>query len=166
MSYLGWKPPQAPSARSGWRWFPWATAAAMGFVVAVNIGMVYAALSSFPGKAGDNEFELSNHYDAVIDHVQREAALGWIVAAQPDAAGRPVVTLTAPGGAPLHGAVVVATAERPLGTAGAQRLGFVEAADGRYVADTVLPLPGQWDLQMTVSAQGHDVVMTRRVYVR
>ena len=45
----------------------------------VNAGLVYAALHSFPGKAGDEGFALSNHYDAVLEREQREAALGWTV---------------------------------------------------------------------------------------
>ena len=48
-------------------------------MVLVNAGLVYAALYSFPGKAGDEGFDLSNHYDAVLERGQREAALGWTV---------------------------------------------------------------------------------------
>jgi nitrogen fixation protein FixH len=45
----------------------------MGVVVAVNAGMIFAALASFPGKAGSDSFDLSNQYDAVLDHAQRAA---------------------------------------------------------------------------------------------
>ena len=166
MSYIKWIPHPAPQRSSPWRWFPWALAVAMGVVVAVNMGMVYAALHSFPGKAGDNEFELSNRYDRVLEQVQREAALGWTVQAQPDAAGRPVVTLTDRNGAPLSGARLAGTAERPLGTAEARRLAFHESVAGHYVADTALPLAGQWDLLLSASAQGHDIATTRRIVVR
>ena len=86
-------------------------------------GMVYAALHSFPGKAGDEGFDLSNHYNAVLDRVQREAALGWTVQARTDAAGRPVVTLTDRDGAPLRGASVAASAQRPLGAPGRRDAG-------------------------------------------
>ena len=50
--------------RSLWRFFPLAVVAGLAFVVLVNAGLVYAALYSFPGKTGDEGFELSNHYDA------------------------------------------------------------------------------------------------------
>ncbi len=37
--------------------------------------MVYAALHTLPGKAGGDEgFELSNHYDTVLEQAEREAA--------------------------------------------------------------------------------------------
>ena len=55
----------------------------MGVSSLVNAGMVYAALHSFPGKAGDEGFDLSNHYDAVLE---RERARGgaWLDSAGAD----------------------------------------------------------------------------------
>ncbi len=151
--------------KSMWRFFPFAVAAGIGLVVAVNGGLVYAALHSFPGKTGNEGFELSNHYDAVLAAAEREAALGWTVAAHTDATGRPVVTLTGGDGAPLRGGTVMAVAERPLGARDTRALAFHETDGGRYVADTVLPTPGQWDLTMSASAAGHDLAATRRVIV-
>lgn len=166
MSYLRWIPLPGSPSRSSWRWFPWAVVAAMSVVVAVNAGMVYAALHSFPGKAGDDDFGLSNRYDQVLDRVRREAALGWTVHARPDVTGRPVVILTDRNGSPLSGASVGGTAERPLGATERRRLVFHEIAAGRYVADIALPLAGQWDLLLSASAQGHDIATTRRIIVR
>ena len=166
MSYMKWIPvPGSPKA-SSWQWFPWAVVAAMSVVVAVNMGMVYAALHSFPGKAGDEDFELSNHYNQILDRVEREAALGWAIQATPDTLGRPVVVLTDRNGAPLSGVRLVGTAERPLGATEQRRLAFHEVASGRYTTDTALPLAGQWDLMLSASAQGHEIATTRRVVVR
>jgi nitrogen fixation protein FixH len=171
MSYIRWIPPRstgrAPEpAGSAWRWFPWLVAAAMGVVVAVNAGMIFAALASFPGKAGNDGFDLSNQYDAVLEHAQRTAALGWTMLARTDATGRPEVTLTDRHGSPLTGALVAAAAERPLGAPEARRLVFRETDAGRYVADTALTLPGQWELTLSASAGGHEVAATRRIIVR
>jgi len=166
MSHVKWVPLPEPVRRSPWRLFPWAVAAGMLVVIAVNVGMVYAALRSFPGKVGDEGFELSNHYDAVLAQAERQAAVGWTIAARADAASRLVVTLSDRGGAPLIGAVITATAERPLGATETRRLVFRELGGGRYVADMALPMPGQWDLMLAASAQGHDVAATRRIVVR
>ena len=167
MSHVKWVPLPEPLRRSPWRLFPWAVAAGMLVVIAVNGGMVCAALWSFPGQAGDEGFELNNHYDAVLAQAERQAALGWTIAARADEASRMVVvTLSDRGGAPLLGAVITATAERPLGAARTRRLGFRELGGGRYVADTALPVPGQWDVMVAASAQGHDVAATRRIVVR
>lgn len=166
MSYIDWRA-ATPQGRSAWRFFPLAVIGAMALVVAVNAGMVYAALHSFPGAAeGDEGFALSNHYDAVLERAQREAVLGWTVAAQADEAGRAVVTLADRTGVALHGATVGATAERPLGAPETQALSFHESAAGRYVADAALPMKGQWELTLTASEQGQTLAVTRRVIVR
>ena len=120
----------------------------------------------FYGMAGNEGFELSNQYDAVLDHAQRMAELGWTMRAQADAAGTPEVTLTDRDGAPLTGATVAAAAERPLGDPATRRLAFHEGTAGRYVADAALPLPGQWDLTLSASADGHTMAATRRIVVR
>jgi nitrogen fixation protein FixH len=151
--------------KSMWRFFPQAIVAGLGVVVVVNLGMVYAALHSFPGRAGDEDFALSNHYDAVLEHEQREAALGWTVVALTDAAGRPEVMLTERDGSPLHGASVEGSAERPLGAPEQHVLSFRETAEGRYEADAALPAPGQWELTLSASLGGRDMAATRRVIV-
>ena len=148
-----------------WRFFPLALIGGLGLVVLVNAGMVFAALHSFPGQAGQEDFELSNHYDAVLAREQREAALGWSVVAEADATGRTEVRLAGRDGAPLRGASVMASAERPLGAPERQSLAFSEVAAGRYVADVVLPMPGQWELTLTASFGAATVAATRRVIV-
>jgi nitrogen fixation protein FixH len=169
MSHIDWIPPPSNNApgqgRSLWRLFPLAVVVALGMVVAVNGGLVYAAWHSFPGKTGDEGFALSNHYDAVLDEERRIAALGWAVKARADEAGRPVVTLTERDGSPLRGATVTASAERPLGAPETHRLVFHENAAGRYVADVALAPSGQWDLTLSASTGVHDMAVTRRVIV-
>ncbi len=165
MSYIRWIPP--PSAgRSAWRFFPLGIVLAMTIVVAVNGGLIYAALHSFPGKAGDEGFALSNHYDSVLEQARHEAALGWTILVRTDDAGRPVVVLTDRGNAPLRGAAVAALAARPVGAEDSRPLVFSETDAGRYVADAALPGRGQWDLTLSASANGHDMAATRRVIVR
>ena len=88
---------------SPWRWFPLALMAGLGAVVLVNAGMVFAALQSFPGKAGSEDFELSNRYDSVLQRSERDAALGWTVKASTDKARVPVVVLIQRDGTPLRG---------------------------------------------------------------
>jgi nitrogen fixation protein FixH len=148
-----------------WRFFPFAVVAAMSVVVAVNAGMVYAALYSFPGKAGDAGFELSNHYDAVLEQARREAGLGWTLVAQTAEAGRPIVSATRRDGLPLRGASIAAVAERPLGAPETRQLAFHEASAGRYVADSTLTEPGQWDLNLSASFEGSNMMATRRIIV-
>ena len=107
---LGALPP-----RTVWRFFPLFVALAMSVVIAVNAGMIYAALHTFPGNAGSDGFDLSNHYDRVLDRVARQAAMGWRLTADANASGLPSIVLTDRDGAPLTGARFDAVATRPVG---------------------------------------------------
>jgi nitrogen fixation protein FixH len=168
MSYLRWVPPQSggTSLRSAWHWFPWLVGAAIGVVVAVNAGMIYLAVAGFPGRVGKEGFDLSNHYNTVLDQARRDTELGWTILVRADGAGRAEVSLTDRKGSPLSGASVAASAARPLGTQQIHRLIFHEATAGRYVADVTLTSPGQWDLTLFAAAVGQEMVATRRIIVR
>ncbi len=150
---------------SAWRLFPWAVAAGMGVVVLVNGTMIWSALDTFPGKAGRDGFELSNRYNTVLERVAEQAHLHWSVAATSDAKGHPVLTLTDANGAPLIGARIEGTAERPVGEDRRETVVFNEKGGGRYVGDIALDLRGQWDVLITARANGHTLTTTRRIVV-
>jgi nitrogen fixation protein FixH len=157
----------APSPRrSAWRWFPWIVALYLGFVVIVNGGMMWAALSTFPGSAGSDGFDLSNNYDQVLDRAAHQAALGWIVAASVDPDTHPLIALTDRAGAPLVGVRIDVRAERPIGPATGTVLTFQATSDGRYRATQALPARGQWDLLISAAVDGKAVTVTRRVIVQ
>ena len=156
-------PPGADSARSGWRFFPWFVAGGLGLTMVVNFTMTYLAVHSFPGLATQGGFANSNAYDHVLQAAQQQAALGWSVQ---DALvdDRPVITLAGRDGAPLAGATLVATAERPVGEALPLPLAFHLTSAGRFEADNALA-PGKWDLAIAVTAERHAFHTLRRVVV-
>ena len=146
---------------AGWRHFPRYMIAAMLLVFAVNVRFIVIAVSSFPGAASNDDFDTSNRYNAVLAAAAAQDALGWTE--HLSAPGRaPVLDLAGPGGA-LAGAVVTATAERPLGQSEPIALTFHEAAPAHYASSTVLPLKGQYDLRLRIVQGGHEVRVTRRV---
>ena len=148
----------------GWRLFPVWLITAMLMVAAVNGYLVYAAVQSFPGQAGADGFDLSNSYDKVINTAQQQAALGWRLDATIDTARRPVLRLVSAVGTPLPLADIDAKAERPVGPEERTLLAFRDAGAGRYEA--VDPLAaGQWDVLLTVRADGHTYTTTRRLTV-
>ena len=153
-------------AKSPWRHYPWFLTGAMTVVVAVNFGMAYTALHTFPGIPGGDGFDLSNHYNGVLERVRREAALGWTARAEADPAGHPVVLLTDRSGAALSGAGIEAIAERPLGDPRTRDVRFSEVAPGRYLGAGVLDEKGQWELRLSATAGGHEFIATRRIVVR
>jgi nitrogen fixation protein FixH len=149
-----------------WRFFPWFIAGGMAVVVVVNFGMAYTALHTFPGNAGGDGFDLSNHYDAILERMQRQQALGWAVRAELDPAGHPVVMLTDRSGGVLAGAGIAATAQRPLGDPRTIDVQFSETSPGHYLGREALDEKGQWDLELSATAGGHELSTTRRLVVR
>jgi nitrogen fixation protein FixH len=150
--------------RSPWRWFPWALIGALGVVIVVNFGMVWAALHTFPGVAQTDVFDESNKYDAVLAEAKKEAALGWTVKAAATETWA-TVSLTDRAGAPMTGVQVTATALRPLGPDHSAALTFREVSPGTYHAETALG-NGQWDLRVTIATGGKTLHTTRRVVVQ
>jgi nitrogen fixation protein FixH len=148
-----------------WRWFPHAMIAALGLVIAVNLYMVYDAYHTFPGVAGRDGFDLSNEYGRVLATAQRQTELGWQIEAEVADGRFPVLRLTDRTGAPMRASGINAQAERPVGPTDSTALTFREAGDGRYQADTSL-YSGQWDMMLTVQADGQDYRATRRVVVK
>lgn len=156
---------QAQTARSAWRFFPFAIVGLLVVTVAVNGAMIWQALATFPGQAGRDGFALSNRYNMVLQRADAQASLGWTLRSAVDPKGRTTLTLTDANGQPLNGAHVAATAERPLGAPHATALVFTDHGGGQYVADLVLQASGQWDLAIDVRSGGNTLTVTRRVHV-
>jgi nitrogen fixation protein FixH len=148
-----------------WRWFPLGLFAVMGFVFAVNGYMVYTALSSFPGIAGTDGFDLSNGYGRVLQAAALQSALGWRIESGLDETRHPLLHLTDQTGTPLRPDALEAHAERPVGPAETTVLNFQPLGQGRFQSEQTL-FSGQWDVMVTVHAGGQTDSTTRRVIVR
>ena len=156
-----WDPMQP---RSAWRFFPLAVIACMAVVIAVNVGMAWSAIRTFPGAAVNDTFDHSNDYDKVLNAAANEAALGWSLHLSMDGAV-PVVRLADRDGHAIEGARVTAIAQRPLGADAATDLAFHADAPGRYAAAAALTQRGQWDLLFTANVGDRHFHATRRVVV-
>jgi nitrogen fixation protein FixH len=156
----------ARPSRTLWRFFPWFVAVAMSMVIAVNGVMAYSALHTFPGNVGSDGFDLSNHYNAILERMKQEARLGWVVQAEVDRTGRPVVELTDRSGSPLAGVKIEATAQRPLGDRHLRQVQFTEVAAGHYRGDVAVDEKGQWELEIRATAKGQEFSATRRIMAR
>ena len=148
--------------RSGWRFFPYYVAAALAFVVTVNVAMAVTAVRTFPGLAADDVFDRSNAYDQVLDEAAKQKALGWDVQGAMEG-GRYVVVLKDRAGKPIEGVRLTALAERPVGNTANLQLNFRATAPGRYVADRALGLAGQWEIRLAAASGQLTYRTTRRV---
>lgn len=148
-----------------WRWFPHGLIGAMGLVFLVNAYMVYDAYTTFPGVAGADGFDLSNEYKRVLAAAQQQAGLGWQIDVDMTHDRFPVLRFTDRTGAPLTATEISAQVERPVGPPETMPLAFRPIGDGRYQGDTSL-FSGQWDIMLTVRADGQSYSATRRVLVK
>ncbi len=148
-----------------WRWFPHGLIATMGIVFLVNGYMVYDAYSTFPGISGKDGFDVSNEYMRVLKTAQQQAALGWQLEAALADDRFPVLRLTDRAGAPLTATKIDAQAERPVGPVDTTALAFRSIGDGWYRSDTSL-YSGQWDIMLTLHADGLQYRATRRLAVK
>lgn len=123
--------PEPSPRRSLW---PYGIIAALGFVIAVQAGLLIIASGNRPVLESETAYEDSLAYDAVVEARRAARALGWTVRVElapdgvqyrlTDAAGQPVVGLT--------GTLSLTRADTDRTDAEAP---FVEVAPGIYRAD-------------------------------
>jgi nitrogen fixation protein FixH len=154
---------RAPGAARRSAWIPWVFVGGMGIVVAVNAVLIVLALSTFTGTTVPRAFERGRQYDLVLAEAARQAALGWqvevalngnsLTVTARDAEGRPLI-------ATVEGAL-----HRPLQDL-ALPVGFQPVGSGRWAGIADIPLPGQWEARITVTApDGRHKDVTRRIFV-
>jgi nitrogen fixation protein FixH len=146
------------------RWIPWAFVGAFGVIIAVNLVLVYAALTTFTGVTTGHAYDRGRAYNAVIEEAARQDALGWTARVTLD--GKAVsVAVTDREGLPVGGRLE-GVLLRPL--EGAElALDFAAAGPGRFLALTDLPGQGQWEARLTLRGErGERFDIRQRVFVR
>jgi nitrogen fixation protein FixH len=126
-------------------------------VTAVNGLMIWYAESSWTGLVSDSAYEQGLGFDRMLVRSRAEAALGWQGAITYDSAkGRLTVTLADRAGRPLTGLDLSAQWLRPTREGFDRIVPLTELAAGSYGAAVRPPLPGQWDVRVTVKDRGRD----------
>jgi nitrogen fixation protein FixH len=141
------------------RWIPYAFVGGMLLVVAVNGGLVYAALSTFTGVTVPRAYERGRNYDHVLAEAARQEALGWRAEVGFGAGGLRV-SVADREGLPVPGRLD-GRLQRPLEDK-ALPLAFAAGAPGQWVAPIGEIAPGQWDVQLTLHGTGDRRLDIRR----
>lgn len=152
------------------RWIPWAIAAGLAVVVAVNGALAYFAVASSTGLVTEHPFELGNGYNRVLDAGAAQDALGWhgVVRFVASGAGEGEITarFTDRDGKPLSGLTVTAHVVRPVEPLPETTLALPETNAGSYAAAALLARPGQWELRLA-ARRGSDLFeLAQRIVVR
>jgi nitrogen fixation protein FixH len=161
----------SPRPQSRDRWIPWVFVACMLLVVAVNATLVYFATQSWGGLVSNHAFQRGVAYNRLIAEAAAEEALGWKadVAYRPATDGKAaalVVALRDADGKPMDGAAIAIEAQRPLEAQAPLAVELHYVGDGRYAASMDALRVGQWDIRLTVAADGHEAHYTRRIVLR
>jgi nitrogen fixation protein FixH len=146
------------------RWIPWAFVGAFVVIIAVNLVLVFASLSTFTGLTTGKSYDRGRAYNQVLAEAARQDALGWTARVTLEA-GVLGVAVTDREGLPVGGRIE-GVLLRPLeGTT--LPLDFAAAGPGRYIAHAALPAPGQWEARLTLHGSGAQrLELRKRVFAR
>ena len=141
--------------------------AGFAVVIAVNGLMMWLAIASFSGLYSDHARDHGVTYNRVIAEQKARDALGWKVSTswQPESQ-RLGVSLTNADGRPLAGARVSVGLVRPAEKQAPIDVDLTDLGDGRFGARIVLPMRGNWDLDIAVESHGRHFAVTKRVFLR
>ncbi len=137
-----------------------------GVVLAMNLTMIYLGNKSWTGLTSENSSREGLRYNRILAEAERQKALGWsaeIELSPADEQGRRalVVVLRDAAGTGLDNLDIRGRAARPTSKRQDVDIRFTPVGNGRYRAELVLPLPGQWDILLRASA-GKAVYRVRR----
>ncbi len=151
---------------------PWIFVACMALVVAVNAGMVAAAISTYSGLAHDNAFGRGLAYNRLLEAQEAQDRLGWRVDVELGAAdaldgGRVVrVRLRDGDGAALAGGRASLELHRPVERLAPVVVALEPRGEGELEGRVVLPRAGQWDARVSVRHGADRLDATRRILAR
>ena len=130
-------------------------------VIGVDAGFLVMAYRSHPGQVAARPYEAGLIYNAELERLRAQEALGWRAGAEARPGGLEVL-LQDRDGQPLTGLKVSATMQRPATEQGRTELVLRETAPGVYAADH--GLSGAWDARIEAAgAAGEQFVAERRL---
>ena len=165
----------APPSRRGGRqrapgWYiPWLFVAFFGLVFTANGVMVYIATSTYTGLETENHFIKGIKYNQSLDGARAQAERAWKVdlgfeQTEP-LKGIVAVTLHDKHGNLLKDSTVTVRFIRPTAEGHDFEMELPYLGEGRYASPVELPLPGQWDIRLTIVNAAGDYQDQHRILV-
>ncbi len=134
-------------------------------VASVNGVFIYVGITTWPGLVTDRAYEEGLAYNRTLAAARANAAMGW--SARLDYQGGTAgMTLTDRDGLAIDGMQVEAVFSRPVGKAAEIAVTLKSLGAGRYAAPVALPMPGQWDMAVTVDGARDRFIAAERVIVK
>ena len=145
------------------RWIPWVFVGGMVLVLAVNVGLVVSALSTFTGVTTGRAYDKGRAYNHVLEEAARQDALGWHPTVVVEARTLRLAVLDR-AGQPVPGRVE-GVLHRPMD--GLLLPLTLAAAPQGWTAALPEAHPGLWEVRLTLTdAAGHRLDIRQRVVLR
>ncbi len=136
------------------RWIPWLFVGFFAVVLAANGTLVYFAAASWTGLETKEYYIKGLHYNRTLEDVARQRKLGWksrlSLRQTVDGQNELLLDLSDAKGRGLSGGDVLADFVRPTNAGHDFAVPLADRGNGRYRAIVKPPLPGQWDVRVTV----------------
>lgn len=130
-------------------------------VISVDAAFLVTAYRTHPGQVAPRPYEAGLIYNAELERLRVQDALGWRAGAEAHPNGLNV-TLQDRDGHPLTGFTVSATLQRPATEKGRAEVVLAETAPGRYAVDRALA--GGWDVHIVAAdGAGRTFIAERRL---
>jgi len=152
-----------PARRS--LWIPWTIAGCFVVVVAVNVFMAWCAAWSWTGLVSPSAYDQGLTYNRNLAAEMHQHMLGWHCRFAAEG-GVARVELRDRDGAPLAGAEVTATFERPDREGSDFALPLAAKGAGVYASPVRVPEPGLWKVHVTARRGGDLYVTDTRLELR
>ena len=150
-------------------WGPWVFFAMFAVVVAANGIMMFFAFTSWTGLETLGAYDKGVAYNKTLEAARAQQALGWQVESEVLSNGaqgvRIEVALRDSQGAPVTPDRVRVRLIRPTHSGSDTTVTLAKRGAGRYGAELVLPLLGQWDLLILAEHPGGIYQARRRVVI-
>jgi len=160
--------------RFGWQraWPLWILSGFFGVIFAVNGTMAYLGAISFTGLTTEQAYEKGRTYNTELARIEAQKKLGWIADLQTVplvAEGRHLIelslTMSQADKKPLTNGKVKALLVRPTHEGYDQKVALIETMPGTYISNVELPLAGQWEVRLVLTAPDGEFRFAQRISV-
>jgi nitrogen fixation protein FixH len=153
-------PPRVPFTVKGWH-VAAGVVAFFAIVIGVDAAFLTLAYRTHPGQVAPRPYEAGLIYNAELERLRAQEALGWRAAVEARADGV-MVRLQDRDGQPLSGLKVTAILLRPATEQGRTVLTLTETGPGQY-AGARPGLTGTWDARVEAVGVGPSFIAERRL---
>jgi len=140
-------------------------------IFAANATMITLAIKTSPGLVEKDYYERGKNYELVLEKRAGQNALGWetkLLPPEQKVVNRPALYryfAVDSAGLPIDADSVRLFAYRPSDAKADFVVDFIREGVGRYMGEVTFPLPGAWDLIVSIERGDDQFDTTQRIFI-